>query len=202
MAEAASKHASTLYPPVASAAQGQHAGVVTRTVVMVIDALIVVSVTGMAYLWWCAILFVIRPRTFSWPNPPQGSAYVAAYALAVVYLTVSWATSGRTYGKRLLGVRVLGRRDRPMGWAVAFLRANVCIFLPVTLFWSAVSRQNRSVADLIFRTSVIYDWRSKVFTNPASSDDDAVGMGVDVETPVADEPDDGDAEAVAGADGE
>ena len=202
MAEAASRHARTLYPPVASAAQGQRAGVVTRTIVMVIDALIVVSVTGVGYLWWSAILFVIRPRTFSWPTPPEGSAYVAAYALAVIYLTVSWATSGRTIGKRLLGVRVLGRGDRPTRWAVAFLRANVCIFFPITLFWSAFSRENRSVADLIFRTSVIYDWRSKVFTNPASSDDDAAGVGVDVAASVADEADDGDTEAVAGADGE
>jgi uncharacterized RDD family membrane protein YckC len=202
MAESATKHVNTLYPAVATAAQGERAGVVTRTIVMMIDALIVVSVTGIGYLWWSAILFVIRPRTFSWPDPPQGSAYVAAYALAVIYLTVSWATSGRSYGKRLLGVRVLGRRDRPMGLVVAFLRANLCIFFPLTLFWSAFSRENRSVADLIFRTSVIYDWRSKVFTGPEASDEDAVGVGVDVAAPVADEPNDGDAEAVAGTDGE
>ena len=202
MAESTAKGVHTLYPPVATAAQGQRAGVVTRTIVMVIDALIVVSVTAISYLGWSAVLFMIRPRTFSWPTPPDGAAYVAAYVLAVIYLTVSWATAGRTVGKRLLGVRVLGGSERLMGWVVAFLRANLCIFFPFTLFWSAFSRENRSVADLIFRTSVIYDWRSKVFTNPESSDEDAGGVGVDVAAPVADEPHDGDAEAVAGADGE
>ena len=106
-------------------------------------------------------------------------------------------TSGRTVGKRLLGVRVVPRGGSAFGLVVR----GVCIFFPMPLFWSAFSRENRSVADLIFRTSVIYDWRSKVFSNPSSAED-AVGVRVDVAAPVADESDDGDAEAVAGVDGE
>jgi uncharacterized RDD family membrane protein YckC len=33
---------------------------------------------------------------------------------------------------------------------------------PLGLFWSAVSKRNASVHDLIFRTSVIYDWQARV----------------------------------------
>lgn len=202
MAGTASPPRHAPYPPVAMAEQGRRAGVVTRTIVMVVDAAIVVSATALGYLWWSAILFIVRPRTFSWPDPPDGTAFVAAYAICVVYLTVAWATTGRSIGKRLLGLRVLGHRGRPMGWGVAFLRANACTFFPVLLFWSALSRRNRSVQDLVFRTSVIYDWRTRGFTESTSSGEHTVGVGVDVEAPVAHEPDDRHTESVAGADGE
>jgi hypothetical protein len=33
--------------------------------------------------------------------------------------------------------------------------------VPVGLFWSAVSRRNASVQDLLFSTSVVYDWHER-----------------------------------------
>ena len=32
---------------------------------------------------------------------------------------------------------------------------------PVVLFWVVVSRENRSLPDVLLRTSVVYDWTSK-----------------------------------------
>ena len=34
------------------------------------------------------------------------------------------------------------------------------ISLPVVLFWVIISRENRSAADVLLRTSVVYDWAS------------------------------------------
>jgi hypothetical protein len=31
---------------------------------------------------------------------------------------------------------------------------------PIGLLWTAVSRENRSLADLLLRTSVVYDWQA------------------------------------------
>ena len=41
---------------------------------------------------------------------------------------------------------------------VALARAMFCAVFPLGLLWTAVSRENRSVADLLLRTSVVYDW--------------------------------------------
>ena len=65
---------------------------------------------------------------------------------------------GRTYGCHVLGLRVVsyrGSRMRPLG---ALLRAVFCVFFPIGLLWCAASRANRSVQDVVLRTSVVYDW--------------------------------------------
>ncbi len=38
------------------------------------------------------------------------------------------------------------------------LRAGFCVVFPIGLFWCAVSRENRSVQDVVLRSSVIHDW--------------------------------------------
>jgi hypothetical protein len=35
------------------------------------------------------------------------------------------------------------------------------VLFPILLLWVAVSRQNRSVQDLVLRTSVVYDWTAR-----------------------------------------
>ena len=65
-----------------------------------------------------------------------------------------------------MGLRVVGpQRARPPGPVRSFLRAVACVAFPLGLFWSAFSKRNASVHDLVFRTTVIYYWRMHV---PAS----------------------------------
>jgi hypothetical protein len=40
----------------------------------------------------------------------------------------------------------------------ALLRAAFCVFFPIGLLWCAGSRANRSVQDVVLRSSVVYDW--------------------------------------------
>jgi uncharacterized RDD family membrane protein YckC len=138
--------------------QGHRAGVVTRTLAMTVDIAVVVGVLVGGWVTWAAARFIRSPETFSWPAPSWILVVSAFDAVAIVYLTVAWATSGRTFGGVLLGVRVVnfrGRRMRPSG---ALLRALFCVFFPLGLFWVAVSRSNRSVQDVVLRTSAVYDW--------------------------------------------
>ena len=125
---------------------------------MAVDIAVVVGVLVGFWVAWAAVRFLRSPGTFSWPAPPWLVVLTAFDVVAVVYLAVAWATSGRTFGGVLLGVRVVsfrGRRMRPGG---AFLRSLFCVFFPIGLFWVAVSRSNRSVQDVVLRTSAVYDW--------------------------------------------
>ena len=38
----------------------------------------------------------------------------------------------------------------------------LCVVFPIGLLWCVVSEENRSVQDLLLRTSVIYDWSVRV----------------------------------------
>ena len=66
--------------------------------------------------------------------------------------------TGRTYGNHVMGLRVVNREGRRLHPLVAFVRATLYSILPIGLLWVLVSGQNRSLQDLLVRTSVIYDW--------------------------------------------
>ena len=40
----------------------------------------------------------------------------------------------------------------------ALLRAVLCVLFPIGLFWIVLSSENRSVQDVLLRSSVVYDW--------------------------------------------
>jgi uncharacterized RDD family membrane protein YckC len=93
---------------------------------------------------------------------------VVLLAVGVLYLTVAWAMTGRTYGARLLGLRVLSTRHALLGWTRSLFRALACVVLPVGLLWSGVSTKRLSVQDLVFRSVVVYD--SRPFVSPEGTD--------------------------------
>jgi uncharacterized RDD family membrane protein YckC len=150
------------YPAGARERQGLRAGVVSRTTAMVIDIAYVVVLVGAAYLGFCAFRFLRNPRAFTWPAISSTQFITAALILAAFALAIGWAGVGRTAGMRIMGLRIVGRSGATLGFTVALLRAITCVVFPIGLFWSAVSKRNASVHDLIFRTSVIYDWQARV----------------------------------------
>jgi uncharacterized RDD family membrane protein YckC len=146
-------------PVEARAYQGQRAGVVSRVVASSIDFAVVVALLVSGYLAWAATLFLFNPTTFSFPAVAP-IVMLLVYALVLfVYLTVLWATSGRTYGSHVMGLRVVNFRGRKLRWVGAMLRSAFCVVFPLGLFWCAISKENRSVQDVVLRTSVIYDWQ-------------------------------------------
>lgn len=145
-------------PQAARVFQGHRAGIVTRTLAAVVDLAMVVGALTGVWVGWAAVRFLLDPKKFTWPAPPIGVVLVEAYVLAVLYLTVAWATSGRSVGAYLLGLRVVNFRGRRMTWPGALARAAFCVFFPWGLLWILVSRGNRSVQDVVLRTSVVYDW--------------------------------------------
>jgi uncharacterized RDD family membrane protein YckC len=153
--------------------QGHRAGVVSRVAAAVIDALVVAALLAAAWLGVYAVRFTLDSRHASLPSPGRDATVSIASAFAVVYLASCWWTIGRTYGDQVLGLRVVGMRGHRPGVTVAVIRAVAYVVFPIGLLWTAVSRQNRSVQDLVLRTSVIYDWTAR--PEPARPDEDSVG---------------------------
>jgi uncharacterized RDD family membrane protein YckC len=138
--------------------QGHRAGLVTRIAAAAIDLGVVIVALGVIYLGVFAVLFLLDPRSFTAPTPSPGLMYAVGCLLLTIYLAVSWMGSGRTYGNHVMGLRVVnnrGQRLHPLG---ALVRAVFYVILPIGLLWVLVSGQNRSLQDLVLRTSVIYDW--------------------------------------------
>lgn len=138
--------------------QGRRAGVVSRLVAAVIDAVVVAIVLVMGYAVVAGLLFMLDPRTFSFPDTNVLLSLAAGFIVAVLYLTVAWSISGRSYGDLVMGLRVVNFRGHRLRVVGALIRALACAAFPIGLLWAAISPANRSVQDVLLRTSVVYDW--------------------------------------------
>jgi uncharacterized RDD family membrane protein YckC len=186
-------------PREARAFQGDPAGLVTRVLANVIDLVVVALLLVAGYLAIAGVLFLRRGADFSLPVVSFTTAYWVGFAALVVYFTVTWATTGRTYGDHVLGLRVVRLDGLTVSVWLAGARALLCAIAPLLLVWVAFSRRDRSVQDLIVRTKVIYDWGG---TRTGSRSDDPTGVRVDVGPAVTDEPDDRHPEPLPRLDGE
>jgi uncharacterized RDD family membrane protein YckC len=142
--------------------QGRRAGLFSRIVANVIDLAVVFAGVAAAYVGWAGVKLLWQGSDFTRPTPGFALAIVVSEILHALYFAFAWTTSGRTVGNRVMGLRVVGRGGRRLHLGVALVRAVFCVLVPFGLLWVGVSRENRSVQDLVLRTSVIYDWRPRV----------------------------------------
>jgi uncharacterized RDD family membrane protein YckC len=146
--------------------QGHRAGLITRTVAAAIDLSIVIIALGVCYFGVNAVLFLFD---FSALELSPAVIFTAGGLLLTVYLAVGWTGSGRTYGNHVMGLRVVNRRGHRLRPLVSFVRAALYVIFPIGLFWVLVSGRNRSLQDLVVRTSVIYDWHVRPLPQPTQS---------------------------------
>jgi uncharacterized RDD family membrane protein YckC len=142
--------------------QGHRAGVVTRVMAAVINVVVVAFIVAALYLGVAGIAFAAHPARFHWPSWLGWSLPVIGFVVVVPYLTFCWTTAGRTVGDSLLGLRVVNHTGETMSVPAAAARAVTYVIFPIGLLWVAISPGNRSVQDLVFRTSVIYAWTRNV----------------------------------------
>jgi uncharacterized RDD family membrane protein YckC len=146
-------------PVAARAMQGERAGFFTRVIAAVIDVVIVGAI--MIGIWIAVWLFllVFNPLVeYGMPRP--GYFVLGGYFLIWAYWSWGWATSGRSIGQGLMGIRVLDRKGQLPSWKLAIARSAFCVTFQVGIVWILISRRNRSVQDVVLRTSVIHDWTS------------------------------------------
>ncbi|MFL5877309.1 MAG: RDD family protein [Solirubrobacteraceae bacterium] len=139
--------------------QGTTAGLLTRSLAAVIDAVSVVALLVVTYLGVNGVRFLAHPVGFQFSDLSAILSVVAALAVLVVYLTVAWWVTGRTYGDHVMGIRVVSRRGTRVRLLPALVRAVLSAVFPLGLLWCAVSPSRRSVQDVVVRTAVLYDWR-------------------------------------------
>lgn len=149
-------------PSVARGLQGQRAGIVSRFLADAIDMLLIVGAVIGVYFAMSGVRFLLHPRRFTWPEVSALNLGALGWILLIAYLTIGWANTGRTFGKNVLGLRVVTSLGSGLPLWRSFVRAGLCALFPIGLFWSAVSSGNRSIQDLIVRTTVIYDWGPKL----------------------------------------
>jgi uncharacterized RDD family membrane protein YckC len=153
-------------PREARAFQGHRAGLVTRVAAAAIDVGIVIIALGVCYIAIFAFLFLLNPRDFTVPTPSPWLVYAAASLLLTLYLALSWRGNGRTYGNHVMGLRVVNRNGQRLHPLVALVRAAFYVIFPIGMLWVLISGQNRSLQDLVLRTSVIYDWYVRPLPHP------------------------------------
>ena len=141
----------------------------SRSVAAVIDLVTTIVAVLFGYVGVSAVLFALRPRTFSWPDLSVfGFGGIWAVFL-IAYLTVSWSASGRTLGGQAMGLRVTDAAGRRLRGGVAFARALIASIFPIGLLWCAIDRRNRALHDLLTRSTVVYDWLPRRSADPADA---------------------------------
>jgi len=152
--------------PDAGSFQGQRAGLVTRLAAGLIDGAVIGVALVVGYFALVFVLFLVSPRAFEFPRPGPFLSLAAGASLAFVYLTLAWFLAGRSYGHRVMGLRVLGRNGRPIRLLVAAARAFLLIVAPIGVVWVPLGRANRSLQDIFLRTEVVYDWLPRAGHTP------------------------------------
>jgi uncharacterized RDD family membrane protein YckC len=131
---------------------------VTRGIAGAVDAVVVLLVVTVGLLSVNGLSFVLDPRGFRVVGASQELLVEVALGTAIVYLAGTWAVMGRSYGCRLMGLKVVDRRGRSPRLTRSVLRAAFCVLFPVGLLWCGVGRSRKSVQDLVLGTVVVYDW--------------------------------------------
>ena len=142
----------------ARALQGHRAGFASRAVADAID-LGVAWLLGLSALLAAGVVrYLLTGPPFRLPVLPNWLDVTAGAAIAVAYLALSWAATGRSVGKQIAGLRVVGRTGGRLSLWRSFSRALLYVLFPAGLLWVLASRRNASVQDLVVGTAVVYDW--------------------------------------------
>jgi len=137
--------------------QGAHAGFASRTIANGLDTLVVLAIQLVSYLVVAVVRFLFE-RHFRVPAPGVLVSSLVFWGIAVFYLTSGWATTGKTTGKQVVGLRVVRADGEPLSTGRAFARALLCATVPAGFALVLVSRSNHSLQDLLLGTAVVYDW--------------------------------------------
>ena len=129
-----------------------YAGVVSRAVGYVVDALVVggLALAGLAVVELLGAVTGVRTRHVA--PVPAGAGLPVLFA---GYQTAFWGLAGRTPGMALVGVRVTTTRGTRPSWPTAAVRALVLTAFPLGFLWSVVDRRHQAVHDKLARTLVI-----------------------------------------------
>jgi uncharacterized RDD family membrane protein YckC len=141
---------------------GHYAGPLSRLAAIVLDWFTLVFVFGLAaaLATWTVDLVLRRPDTGAPLGAPWGSVLLALWAL--LYFVVPLAVTGRTFGKAVLGLRVVSRDGTPLHPRQALVRVLILpvsmVFLGLGLVGVVFGRERRTLHDVAARSTEVIDW--------------------------------------------
>ena len=149
---------------------GRYAGPLTRLLAAIIDLL---AITASFTLVVGGVEFLTRRFFTEWSFVPEASSLVYGVALGIwgfFYLLISLAVVGKTPGKALLGLRVVGADGNLALHSREPILRVVSYPLSFVLFLGFLGvvfgRERRAWHDRIAGTAVVYDWGSRTATMP------------------------------------
>jgi uncharacterized RDD family membrane protein YckC len=137
--------------------QGHRAGFVSRALAALIDVGAIVALVFAINLV-IALVRVIIERVQGATLPQFGWSVVGGIILIWLGWTYAWSTTGRSLGMHIMGLKIIGYSGHRVRLPVAALRSVFCVFFPLGLIWVIFSPANRSLQDVVLRTSVVHDW--------------------------------------------
>ena len=151
--------------PSQSGREPQWGGFFRRTWAFGLDVIVIVTLSIVMF-FMCYVGYKVglsaHGRTLNWEQSMPLAVLLtwASLGLATGYFVVFHGIGGKTIGKWLLGLRVVGFERGPITYRRAFLRwIGMVVFAPVLLgfLWVLLSREKRGWHDLLARTWVIRD---------------------------------------------
>ena len=139
--------------------QGRTAGFATRAMAGVVDVISVLAFIAVGLLLVNGFVLAVDPVRFEPVLVPFAVTLVGALVISVAYLTIAWASMGRTFGSAVLGIRVVtaGTHAR-LPLPRALVRAAFATVFPIGLAWVIVSPKRRSLHDRLVGSAVLSQW--------------------------------------------
>ena len=163
--------------PEVESREGEYAGFITRMFALVIDILIInVTIAVVAGVVTLIFGFFESVGNFL-PGPAGGgfekfgawatgiAAIVTLFAMNWLYPTLFWMINGQTFGKRIMGLRVVRMNGEDMSFWRGLLRVLGYWLAALPLFlgfiWVLFSNKRRGWHDMLAGTCVIYSWEAR-----------------------------------------
>jgi uncharacterized RDD family membrane protein YckC len=142
-----------------SADETPYAGLVSRTVALVVDAAVLTVGFAVASGVVGLILSLFTAVEVTSPGAVVGVA--GGWTLVVVgYFVLFWTLAGETPGMRLMRMRVVDQRGAPPGVGRSLLRLVGAVLAAIPLFAGyllvLIDDRRRGLHDMIARTVVVY----------------------------------------------
>ncbi|MEV0902280.1 RDD family protein [Actinoplanes sp. NPDC049802] len=133
----------------------EYAGLVSRFLAYVVDAVLVAVFTGGAALVFGVVAAIVGSEAWNLARLVVSSYLILLPAILALYCAVFWMLAGRTPGMGMLGLRVVRADGRTPGWFASFVRGLLLAYFPIGALWLLLDRRRQAVHDKIARTSVV-----------------------------------------------
>jgi uncharacterized RDD family membrane protein YckC len=154
----------------ARAMRGVRTGLISRLIADAIDLAIVALLLFGALFAAGVVMYMLGDGRFRLPRIGPLVTAIAYPAVEIVYLSYMWGSRGKSFGKELLGLRVLQKEGHVLRPVRAFGRAVFVTFLGgPSLLWVPISRRNAAVHDLVLQTEVVHDWSNVAAHEPTAA---------------------------------